>query len=294
MRQLDTLRQTSTVSDYHTKFEQLAHNIMLYNPNYDDTFFVVRFLGGLKDEIRALIALHRRKDVDTANALALMQEEEIESERRSTYPRADHKESGKPSSKGFSAGDKFKNVYKKDDTRKPDKQLVDDKLAALFAFRKANGLCFTCEKWTGRTHKCPDQVPLHVLQEVLEVFQIDADSETGDSDTKPESVEECIMSMQPQHVSSSQSVKRKTIRFKGMVGKRELLILLDYGSVGKFINEEVAQHFQSQLQPCEQLQFSTADGTPLTSDKYIPGFQWFIQGHSFTFDARVLPLSALT
>jgi hypothetical protein len=226
MRQLDTLRQTSTVSDYHTKFEQLAHNIMLYNPNYDDTFFVVRFLGRLKDEIRAPIALHRPKDVDTANALALMQEEEIESERRSTYPRADHKESGKPSSKGFSAGDKFKNVYKKDDTRKPDKQLVDDKLAALFAFRKANGLCFTCEKWTGRTHKCPDQVPLHVLQEVLEVFQIDADSETGDSDTKPESVEECIMSMQPQHVSSSQSVKRKNYQVQRNGGKKGALNLV--------------------------------------------------------------------
>jgi hypothetical protein len=43
MKQLDNLRQTSSVTEYHAKFEQLAHSILLYNPNYDDTFLVVRF-----------------------------------------------------------------------------------------------------------------------------------------------------------------------------------------------------------------------------------------------------------
>jgi hypothetical protein len=48
MKQLDNLRQTSSVTEYHAKFEQLAHGFLLYNPNYDDTFLVVRFLSGLK------------------------------------------------------------------------------------------------------------------------------------------------------------------------------------------------------------------------------------------------------
>ena len=72
MRQLDSLRQTGSVDEHHAQFEQLTHNILLYNPNYDDTFFVVRFLHGLKDEIRAPIALHRPSTVDTASALALL------------------------------------------------------------------------------------------------------------------------------------------------------------------------------------------------------------------------------
>jgi hypothetical protein len=38
MKQFDNLRQTSYVVDYHAKFEQLAHRILLYNPSYDDTF----------------------------------------------------------------------------------------------------------------------------------------------------------------------------------------------------------------------------------------------------------------
>jgi hypothetical protein len=39
-----------------------------------------------------------------------------------------------------------------------------DKHTTLRAYRRANNLCFTCgEKWTGRGHKCPTQVPLHVI-----------------------------------------------------------------------------------------------------------------------------------
>ena len=46
------------------------------NNNYDDTYFVTHFVAGLKEEIRSMICLHRTKHVDTACALALIQEEE--------------------------------------------------------------------------------------------------------------------------------------------------------------------------------------------------------------------------
>lgn len=39
-----------------------------------------------------------------------------------------------------------------------------------------------------------------------------------------------------------------------------------------------------------KLQIATDDGTPMVSKQYIPRFQWFIRGHSFCHDARVLPL----
>ena len=66
MSQLDSLRQTGSVADYYTAFEQLSHQILLYNSSYDDVFFVTRFLHGLKEEIRSAITLHRPKTVDTA------------------------------------------------------------------------------------------------------------------------------------------------------------------------------------------------------------------------------------
>lgn len=63
LRQLDSLKQTGFVSDYQHKFEELAHGILLHNPTFDDTYLVMRFLGGLKEDIRAAITLHRPKEV---------------------------------------------------------------------------------------------------------------------------------------------------------------------------------------------------------------------------------------
>jgi len=67
LRQLDNLRQSGSVAEYHAKFEQLVHSTLLYNDSYDDVYLVTHFLGGLKEEIRAPIALHRPKNVDTAS-----------------------------------------------------------------------------------------------------------------------------------------------------------------------------------------------------------------------------------
>jgi hypothetical protein len=78
MKQLENLRQTGSVADYQKSFEQLAHSILLYDPSYDDVFFVTRFLGGLKEEIRAPITLHRPPNLETASTLALLQEAELE------------------------------------------------------------------------------------------------------------------------------------------------------------------------------------------------------------------------
>ena len=50
---------------------------MLYNPGIDDTFFITRFVSGLREDIWVPIMLHRSGDVDTASALALIQEQEL-------------------------------------------------------------------------------------------------------------------------------------------------------------------------------------------------------------------------
>lgn len=61
LKQFDTLWQRGMVEDYQVEFEKIAHGILLYNNSYE--------------EIRSVISLHRPRDVDTASALALLQEE---------------------------------------------------------------------------------------------------------------------------------------------------------------------------------------------------------------------------
>jgi hypothetical protein len=93
MKQLENLRQTGSVADYQAKFEQLAHSILLYNPAYDDVYFVTKFLSGLKEEIREPITLHRPPNLETAGTLALLQEAELELARPKSQYKSDHRDS---------------------------------------------------------------------------------------------------------------------------------------------------------------------------------------------------------
>jgi hypothetical protein len=215
---LDNLRQTGSVAEYYAKFEELVHCILLYNDAYNDVYLVTRFMGGLKEEIRAPIALHRPNSVDTASALALLQEEELNSSRRTQPFKYDAHEFGKSSSWVCSASDKAKSSFTKNEPKKLEKPAVDEKWNALLAHRKANGLCYTCgEKWTGRGHKCPKQVSIHVLQELMEMFQLEVESDSESTDEEQCS-DDTVCAVQGADTQQTPK-KRKTMRFRGFLGK---------------------------------------------------------------------------
>ena len=66
--------QVGSVDEYAHKFEELMHHVLLYNHSYDETFFVRRFIAGLKPEIRSAIKLHNPGTVDLAFSMAQTQE----------------------------------------------------------------------------------------------------------------------------------------------------------------------------------------------------------------------------
>lgn len=78
LEELENYRQTGTIAEYHCKFEELMHRVLIHNSSYDETFFVTKFVGGLKSEIRTTIKLHKPRTVDLALSLALTQEEVLE------------------------------------------------------------------------------------------------------------------------------------------------------------------------------------------------------------------------
>jgi len=99
------LKQTGSIAEYYARFEQLVHSILLHNGSHDDVYLVTHFLGGLREDIRAPIALHHPKDVDTASALALLQEEELESHSRIVGSHSVSKDQGKSTGRVFSSSD---------------------------------------------------------------------------------------------------------------------------------------------------------------------------------------------
>ena len=159
--QLRALRQTGSRAEYWDRFSRLRHQLLLYNPYLDEGHFVDEFIAGLHDDIRSAIWLHHPQDLETAHLLTLMQEEEAMPNKKRSYVKQDYKHEYKDPIKhkwNHRSGDD-----QKVDNKKTEWSKSDDKLESLKSFRRSKGLCFTCgEKWS-RTHKCPAQVPLHVI-----------------------------------------------------------------------------------------------------------------------------------
>ena len=49
------LRQTGDLHEYYDNFYQAMHRVLVHNDKYDDVFFVMWFIDGLKAELRSAI-----------------------------------------------------------------------------------------------------------------------------------------------------------------------------------------------------------------------------------------------
>lgn len=190
---------------------------------------MTKFVSGIKEEIRSVIALHRPNSVDTASALALIQEEELDLAKQ----KGNQRDYNKSFSRSSYTGEKTKSVLQ-DKTKGPTESTTgESKLDNLKAFRRKNGLCFKCgEKW-GQNHKCPAQIPLHVLEELFDAIEMDEQSEEENSE-QMETPPEAVFALQP--TPSAKKDKRRTMKIMAKIGKQQVLVLIDSGSVGTFVS----------------------------------------------------------
>jgi hypothetical protein len=48
------------------------HQLLAHDPSVHSAFLTGKFVDGLKPEIKAVVVLHRPKDLDTASSLAIL------------------------------------------------------------------------------------------------------------------------------------------------------------------------------------------------------------------------------
>lgn len=75
VRQFLTICQTASVSDYVERFATLVDQLAAYGSQSDPLYSTMRFINGLRDDLRAAVLIQRPADLDTAFVLAQLQEE---------------------------------------------------------------------------------------------------------------------------------------------------------------------------------------------------------------------------
>lgn len=70
-----TIRQSGTVADYIEQFAGLVDQLIAYENSNDPLYFIMRFIEGLRSDLKAAILIQRPSDLDTAFVLAKLQDE---------------------------------------------------------------------------------------------------------------------------------------------------------------------------------------------------------------------------
>jgi len=150
------MRQLSSVADYAEKFSELVDQLTAYGHVAEPIYYTMRFVEGLKDDVRAAVSLHRPVDFDTAASLALLQEQVMDPHSYRDIKKPDTSASAKPYAKGPRPLPTPPRVPNQRATLvlPAEKQLCEGKtpeqrLVPLRAFCRAKGLCLKCaEKWS--------------------------------------------------------------------------------------------------------------------------------------------------
>lgn len=82
IRQLFHIYQTNSVQEYIDKYTRLVELLIAYGLNTDPLYYAMRFVDGLRADIRSAVHLQRHATLDIACMLALLQEELMDPARR--------------------------------------------------------------------------------------------------------------------------------------------------------------------------------------------------------------------
>ena len=293
IRKLFRIRQSTSVQEYIDNFAELVDQLLAYSCNIDPVFFAMRFMDGLRDDIRSAVHMQRPSSFDEACVLALLQEELLDSTRR--------KEGRRP--EAFTPN-KFvgarNNVVQTPVTAdKNDKAApaagterrgrgVEDRLNTLRSYRRARGLCIHCgEKWS-RDHRCSENIQLHVLQEFWDICHNEANSDDSQPD---EELAEAQVLLAVSLAALNGNTTASTMEFQGEIQGLPVKILLDSGSSHTFVSLALSSKLTGQTPLVVPLRVKIADGQILDCVDNFLQLEWAVQGCSFRTDAKVLPLA---
>jgi hypothetical protein len=85
VRQLFHIKQSGTVAEYVEEFSQLVDQLSSYTTTTDPLYYTLRFIDGLRDDIKFVVLVQRPADLDTACVLAALREEVGDPYKRRDY-----------------------------------------------------------------------------------------------------------------------------------------------------------------------------------------------------------------
>jgi hypothetical protein len=196
IHQLFHIKQSGTVHEYIDQFSELVDQLMAYEHSSYSHYYTTKSVDGLEDDVKVVVLVQCPTDLDTAASLALLQEE-AELARRREFKRHDYSFKYKQTSLATPLPlpppppktDKplvGSSVLEHRNTEVVPIAQIENKVAAMRAYRKAKGLCQFCAKKWDRVDECSPNVQFQAVQELWEMLTIDDDVDSVSVQSDPE------------------------------------------------------------------------------------------------------------
>lgn len=241
----------------------------------DDMFFTNQFVQGLKEEVRYAVQAQMPKKLEKALLLAPIQED--------INGRTKHRPAKTYNPSRFSGS-----VQREGKQSTQSNELWKARQAR--DYRKANNLCLYCAAPFSPAHLdvCEKRLKpqIHSLS-VEELNQQELNDDILLQLEQEDAIAQDLLHLSVNAVSSL--ANEDTIRLRALVRNQVMLTLVDSGSSHSFASAAFVQKLGLKTVPAPPAQVKVG-GSLLLSNTLVPGLEWWIQGHTFKTDMRVIDL----
>lgn len=276
------LRQEGSVEAYEDKFEELRALIVAKYKGFTEEYFVSSFISGLKEHIKTSVRMFRPQTL--GDAVFLAKQEEVKGSRGMISQAAKTNFGKAPSytyndSKGNSSH-KPSDVSNSKDFKKGRSVLSSKEILE----RRERGQCFHCDEKYHPGQNC--KARLYMLSgEQMEGEDYDGvDREFYDMENMDTPGEISLNAL-----AGTKSMG--TIRLQGCIRGKKVSILVDSGSTHSFIDSTMVKTLGLTAEIVAPLMVTVADGTKVLVDSSCNNVSYEIQGHKFSTELRLFPLS---
>lgn len=290
---------------FHVKQNELIHQILAHDPKFNTATITSRFIDWLRDDIKAIVLIHRPENLDTASSLALLQEgltidlsrKEVKRNEGGANFRVHNTKTYSPSFVSSSATHSPSSSRNSLSYASPEEKRavesqksvsMEDKLTALRAYRKAKGLCYKCGMRWNSGHKCSASVSLHVVEEIWQLLHDDGLNREDPSLIEDTDSGEDLMALSVHATQGTDSVR--TVRMLGKIKETEVIMLINSDSSHCFISESLASTWPHWKLLSTTMKVRLASGSKLLCTHELEAFPITISGHCFHVNLKILPL----
>jgi hypothetical protein len=276
VEEFNKLTQEGGMEEYVERFEELKSLMHSLNPLLPESYYISRFISGLKEDIKPMLKILKPDTLMTTFDQAKWQEEPnnilARKNRFSTKPVMG-------SQWGRSFGNQQSN-YMSNNLQTPK---VSE---TMYKQRCGLGQCFKCGDKLMPGHECMVK-GLHMIEGREEEEFMDAATRNNSTEMAPDSkIEEYGLSLN----ALADNYAHNTKQIRGSYQGRDLIILIDSGSTHSFMDANVVGELQLSVENSPVLAVIVVNGSIMLCDSYTAGFTWFMQGCEFVANLRILKL----